>query len=1059
MPHIPRWTRRSHTALILLMLTFLPLALPPGVAAQTQTSTQNDGPTRRQTTDALPDIATFSSPSLAPEPALDLLLGSDKQANRSPALAEFLATYGSDWEIRWDRASNRPHLMQGPGIALLPRKPALADASEGFQPSLEQVEDLTRQFLWRVADLLRVDPDDLVFDRLQSRLVGRQQHLWLVHFQQQYLGLPVEGARVFLRINHGNVVQFGTERLAGVRLDTRPSLPQDEVFHRALDAVAGLGEINRDTFTPSTPRLRVFPTLDGAAYAHRLVWEMDVQRRADGQVFRWRLDAHSGELLEVTSRRTHAEATGQVTGRVHMPQSAQIVNAPLPYLWVENQGLHLTDAAGAFNYQGGQASASLEGALIEIQDACGPSLLTQPHGQLDFGGSPAGDCSVTDGGPGNTQAARDAYYHLTTGYEDLMVRFPTWFWPQPLVAQTNLPVLSCEASWDASQATFSFAASSPECTNVGQLPSILLHEVGHTGDSVLGGVAPDGASGEAQADLFAFLQTGDACIGRGLRPGIPCLNCNATCDGARDLAAFLVGGNAPIAKPSNLDAANGLQCDRFACPYPGGSHQRGPLGFQAHCESQIASSAMLDVLQELIGLRGVVTGKALFEELWFTSLPALGSAYRRVPSAQMCQADDTAVDGCGANNWYSVLLAADDDDGNLANGTPNGCRIWQAFDAHGIACGEQPACFCKEGGLNGHPDAGPDVRICRGDYTLLGTPGDPAKSYVWSPGGETTPQIYVAPQHTTEYTLAIQNTCGVTQDSVVVEVVACNGFSEDFESNSHDWSTSGTWHRVEDTPCVTPSASSGQGAMYFGVETTCQVDPKDNRPRDLISPLILVDEDPHDLRFDYYLAEHRDGARLGRAEVAIQVDGSTAWEPRWATEIAELEGSTWNTSPAISMRPYAGKTVRLRFRFETYVAPPGYPAYFGWLIDNVRMEPGRKLDDRPMPTLSLIEAPIEPISQCECIRCRFSAVDADGRDISELLAWSSDLDGDVAAGSRSTIILSPGAHHLTGTVTDYEGISGSLTIEVEVTESPTLCGPGGWPPAEPRLHCKDDEAD
>ena len=39
-----------------------------------------------------------------------------------------------------------------------------------------------------------------------------------------------------------------------------------------------------------------------------------------------------------------------------------------------------------------------------------------------------------------------------------------------------------------------------------------------------------------------------------------------------------------------------------------------------------------------------------------------------------------------------MYLAVDDDDGNLANGTPNGCRIWDAFNAHGIACGARPAC-------------------------------------------------------------------------------------------------------------------------------------------------------------------------------------------------------------------------------------------------------------------------------------------------------------------------------------------------------------------------------
>ena len=46
----------------------------------------------------------------------------------------------------------------------------------------------------------------------------------------------------------------------------------------------------------------------------------------------------------------------------------------------------------------------------------------------------------------------------------------------------------------------------------------------------------------------------------------------------------------------------------------------------------------------------------------------------------------------GERNGVLVYLPADDDDGNLANGTPNACRIWDAFNAHGIACGTRPTC-------------------------------------------------------------------------------------------------------------------------------------------------------------------------------------------------------------------------------------------------------------------------------------------------------------------------------------------------------------------------------
>ncbi|MFN7972034.1 MAG: hypothetical protein U0166_06735 [Acidobacteriota bacterium] len=42
------------------------------------------------------------------------------------------------------------------------------------------------------------------------------------------------------------------------------------------------------------------------------------------------------------------------------------------------------------------------------------------------------------------------------------------------------------------------------------------------------------------------------------------------------------------------------------------------------------------------------------------------------------------------DDWYNGLLVADDDDGNLANGTPHGCVIWNQYDAHSCAATRWP---------------------------------------------------------------------------------------------------------------------------------------------------------------------------------------------------------------------------------------------------------------------------------------------------------------------------------------------------------------------------------
>ncbi len=1023
-------------------------------------------------------VSSWTSPILRADPVLERFRGEEKRATYNRALSRFLISHGTDWEIRWDLANDRPHLIQGSGIPLLfpasnrlegnrlegnrlernrlePRGGRGSEASD--QRDLDQVEAVVRRFLWDVSDLLRVDPSDLVLDRSRSRVSGRWRQRSLLELQQTHSGLPVEGARVFVRINHGRIVQFGTDRIADVDLDVEPWIPREDALAKVHAALSvSPGEVS--TLAIELKILPVFQhhspswSRKGRTYSHRLVWEMKMLREADGGIFRLRLDAHGGEVLEVVNLRVFGEATA----KVHGPWSTEPISVPLPSLWVEHQGLRQTDEAGRFEYQGGEASASLSGVLIEVADECGSSNLVSWDGVLDFAGDSGSDCSTPAvGGAGNTQAARDAYYHLTRGYQALIDELPAAAAiPMPLIAQTNKSNMSCEAYWNELEGSFSFSRSGEGCVNSAEVPGILLHEVGHAADSVLGGTAVEGASGEAQADIFAFLQTGDTCIGRGLRPGAPCHGCDPLCTGVRDLGMFAEGGAAPVASPATLEAPDGLACDRFACPYLGSSTLQGPLGYQAHCESQIASSALLDLYLRLVAVRGESVGKRALEELWFASLPVLGGAYRLTSPGQICQADNAAVDGCGAANWYSVLLMADDDDGNLANGTPNGCLIWDAFNVHGIACGASPACFCKDGG--GVADAGPGVTLCAGEQAVLGTLGHSGGSFRWQPGGETTPQIQVSPNHTTEYFLTATSSCGETYDSARVTVVACDGFEEDFESGGEGWAASGLWHTVDSTPCVSPPASEGAGAMYYGVDSSCDVDTGGWNSGDLVSPPIAVVPGKQILAFDYYLASLA-RAPVGRAELAVKIEGDEAWQPRWAVAVADLAGDSWQTAPTISLEPYLGQTVRLRFRFEAYDLDEGSNHYLGWLVDNVKVFDGLKPEAGDAPIVSLGEVPSGPLSECVCVRCHFSASDAEDGDLSEILAWTSNLDGPVGSGSRSALILSPGDHVITATVTDYGGRSSSLSIPLQIVEGSVACGLEEWPPAEPRLHCSDDD--
>jgi subtilisin-like proprotein convertase family protein len=107
----------------------------------------------------------------------------------------------------------------------------------------------------------------------------------------------------------------------------------------------------------------------------------------------------------------------------------------------------------------------------------------------------------------------------------------------------------------------------------------------------------------------------------------------------------------------------------------------GPCGREVHCEGHVGAETLWDLATRDLPASGLDPASSwqLADKLWYKSrLGSGGNAYNcALPSS----------DGCSATSWYSKLRAIDDDDGNLANGTPHAAAIFAAFDRHKIACG------------------------------------------------------------------------------------------------------------------------------------------------------------------------------------------------------------------------------------------------------------------------------------------------------------------------------------------------------------------------------------
>jgi len=280
----------------------------------------------------------------------------------------------------------------------------------------------------------------------------------------------------------------------------------------------------------------------------------------------------------------------------------------------------------------------------------------------------------------------------------------TWL-TQQLGVNVNLNQ-TCNAYWNG--ATLNFFKSGGGCGNTGEIAGVSLHEYGHGLDQNDGtGTAPEGGTGESYGDLTATIALHSSCVGPGFLGG----NCGGygdactACTGVRDMDFAKHVSNTP-ATVGNFTQVH--------CGF--GS---GPCSREVHCESYVPSEAVWDFANR--DLPGAGTGPAwtILDRLWYLSRNTATSSFT-------CHTGTNPFtsDGCGTGNWWKVMRAVDDDDGNLANGTPHGGALFAAFNRHGIACPTDPGASISFAGC-----AAPATP------TLTITPGDNSAALSWTTSG------------------------------------------------------------------------------------------------------------------------------------------------------------------------------------------------------------------------------------------------------------------------------------------------------------------------------------
>ncbi|MEE8523783.1 MAG: hypothetical protein V3T72_07605 [Thermoanaerobaculia bacterium] len=533
---------------------------------------------------------------------------------------------------------------------------------------------------------LRLDPSEL--DQTGKVTVYGDGELIYVYVPRRVGGVKVRDSYIGGTINHGNLVLTGFNRWGDVDISVRARVSVEDAMETARAHIAP--RVSTESW--GRPELMLIPVARGAnagdfdagrGYGHRLAWV--VRPRIEGDLGSWEalVDAHSGELVSFEDTNRYAEVKGgvyPVTNDGIVPDGVEQPGWPMPFDNVTHAGGTATTDSGG-NIPGGVSgnrTSTLSGQFVRMNDNCGAISLTTT-GDIDFGTSGGDDCVTPGfGGAGNTHASRTGFHELNRIVEMAQSHLPANTWlQQQLTSNMNINN-TCNAFWNG--VTVNFYRSGGGCFNTGEIAGVFDHEWGHgidANDATPGIASP---SGEGIADIYMAMRLDTSCIGRNFRStvctgfGDPCL----TCTGVRDI--------------DYLKRQSGLPHDY--------TWSNANCGGSVHCVGSVYAEAFWSLWKRLLTAAPYNmdnnTAHEVVNRLTFIAAGNTGTWFSGGPPNG----------GCSASSGYMNYLAADDDNGDLSDGTPHMGAIFTAFDDQEIACGTPTV---QDSGCSGTPTVAPVV--------------------------------------------------------------------------------------------------------------------------------------------------------------------------------------------------------------------------------------------------------------------------------------------------------------------------------------------------------------
>ena len=542
-----------------------------------------------------------------------------------------------------------------------------------------------RAWLVGNADNLRIDPSELPES---ARVTVLSPDYIQIYVPRRVAGYAVRDSHITATIKYGNLVMVGAFQWGDVDTSLVARLSESEASDNvqrhagASFPIAQRWKASEMMWVPVTHLATVSDAEYGRGLSYRLAWVVRTTFGENTGAYEAVVDAVDGEVLAIQDTRHFVATPRHVDGGAYpvsndgiVPDGVEVPDSPMGYANVTTAGGPMvTDEGGNLPLcADGNITATLSGTYVNIADNCGAHSLTSGV-DVDWGVSAGTNCTTPGfGGTGNTHASRTGFFELNQLKAMGRSQLPNNDWLKAqLTSNMNLPQ-TCNAFWGGG--TVNFYRQGGGCFNTGELAGVFDHEWGHgmdANDNVAGVSSP----GEGIADIYASLRLDDSCIGRHFTAG----NCGGygnactSCTGIREIDWAKHAANTPFGM-ANADAC-------------GLGNNNGPCGGSVHCEGQIYSQAVWDLWnRDLVGApwsRSLDVARELATQLTYRGASGVATWFACTPTTGGCS--NAAGCGCAATSGYQQYLLADDDNGNLNDGTPHMGAIFAAFSRHGIAC-------------------------------------------------------------------------------------------------------------------------------------------------------------------------------------------------------------------------------------------------------------------------------------------------------------------------------------------------------------------------------------